>query len=120
VEQDQSRRMRSMFVQVPMMSGPSAVAHIEVSVPLVPQLLDQGKYYMTPKPPADDTERRRRAARGPILRSLVKLAVRCDSAEQLGLALKRRYDRQRQRQGIASPGPGGASGRKCRLASNSK
>ena len=93
-----------MFVQVPMMSGPSAVAHIEVSVPLVPQLLDQGKYYMTPKPPADDTERRRRAARGPTLRSLVRLARQCDSAEQLGQQLKRRYDRSLQRRGMTPPG----------------
>jgi hypothetical protein len=97
--------MRSMFTTVPMMSGPSAVAHIEVSVPLVPQLLDQGKYYLEPKPPADDTERRRRAARGPTLRSLVKLAQRCTDAEQLGQEIRKRYDRSLQRRrGITPPG----------------
>jgi hypothetical protein len=38
------------------------------------------------------------------LRSLVKLAVASDSAEQLGRQLNRRYDRTQRRQGIAWPG----------------
>jgi hypothetical protein len=38
------------------------------------------------------------------MRTLVRWALKCDSAEQLGERLKRRYDRQRQRQGIAPPG----------------
>jgi len=49
-------------------------------------------------------ERRRRAARGPTLRSLVRLARQCDSAEQLGQQLKRRYDRSLQRRGMTLPG----------------
>jgi hypothetical protein len=96
--------MRSMFTTVAMMSGPSAVVHVEVSVPLVPQLLGQGKYYMTPKPPAHDTERRRRAARGPTLRSLVRLARQCDSAEQMGQEIRKRFDHSLQRRGITPPG----------------
>jgi hypothetical protein len=59
--------------------------------------------YMAPgdvKLPEGDTEKRRqRAPRGPTLRSLVKLAMRCDSAEQMGKQLKRRFDRSLQRQG---------------------
>jgi hypothetical protein len=34
------------------------------------------------------------------LRFLVKLAVRCQSAQELGKKLRRRYQRQQQRQGI--------------------
>ena len=41
-----------------------------------------------------------RTPRAPSLRSLVKLAVRCESAEELGKKLKRRFDRQKQRRGI--------------------
>jgi hypothetical protein len=73
-----------------------------VSLPYVAQLIDWVKYMLPQdvKPPEGDTERRRqRAARAPSLRSLVKLAVACDSAEKLGKRLKRRYNRQRQRAG---------------------
>jgi hypothetical protein len=35
-----------------------------------------------------------RRARAPSLRLLVKLAMRCDNAEQLGKPLRRRYQRQ--------------------------
>ncbi|MBR1237869.1 hypothetical protein [Bradyrhizobium sp. AUGA SZCCT0182] len=107
--------MRSMFVQVPMMSGPAGVRRVEVSVPLVPQLLDQGKYYMEPKRIDDETEKRRHRHRGPTLRSLVKLARQCDSAEQLGEQLRRRYQRQRQRAGLAPAGRGGAEAELDRL-----
>jgi len=67
---------------------------VPVSLPLVPQLLD-GKRYMKPSdvPRLEGTEQRRYRHRGPTLRSLIKLALACDSAEQLGQALKRRYDR---------------------------
>ncbi len=36
-----------------------------------------------------------KAPRAPSLRTMVKLAVRCQSAEELGQRLKRRYQRQR-------------------------
>ena len=45
-----------------------------------------------------------KAPRAPSLLSMVKLAVRCQDAEELGERLKRRYDRQRQRRGLAPPG----------------
>jgi hypothetical protein len=38
-----------------------------------------------------------RRARAPSVRFLVKLAMRCDNAEQLGKRLRRRYQRQRLR-----------------------
>ena len=50
------------------------------------------------------TERGR--PRGPTPRSLVKLALRCQSAEELGERLKRRHERQQLRQGTARPGRG--------------
>ena len=60
--------------------------------------------YMEPKdvPALEGTELRRRNA--PSLRVLVRLAQQCDSAEQLGKKLRRRYQRQQQLQGTASPG----------------
>jgi hypothetical protein len=68
-----------------------------VSLPLVPQLLDERKYMLPGdvKPPEDRTEAYRQ--RAPSLRFLVRLAVKCDSAEQLGKKLRRRYQRQQQR-----------------------
>lgn len=95
--------MRHMVVIVPELTGYASIRHIAVSLPYASQLIDHVKY-MGPqdvKPSEGDTERRRHRARGPTLRSLVKLAVKCQSAEELGQRLKRRYDRQRQRQGLA-------------------
>jgi hypothetical protein len=73
-------------------------------LPYASQLIDHVKY-MEPqdvKPPEGDTERRRqRAPRSPSMRYLVKLAVKCQSAEEMGQKLRRRYDRQRQRGGLA-------------------
>jgi hypothetical protein len=54
------------------------------------QLIDHVKYLepQDVKPPEDDTElRRARAPRGPSLRSFVKLALKCDGAEELGKRL---------------------------------
>ena len=46
-----------------------------------------------------------RRQRAPSLRFLVKLALlRCQSAEELGTKIRRRYQQQQQRQGIAPPG----------------
>jgi hypothetical protein len=46
----------------------------------------------------EGTELRR--ARAPSLRFLVSMAVRCQSADELGKKLRQRYQRQRQRRGI--------------------
>ncbi len=92
--------MRSMIIRTVELTGYAGIRSVFVSVPLVPCLLD-GVKYMLPadvKPPEDNTEaRRKRAPRGPSLRSLVKLAVRCESAEEMGRRLRRRYQRQQQR-----------------------
>ena len=67
-----------------------------MSLPYVDALIaDGGKYYMEPKRIDDFTEKRRHRARGLTLRSIVKMAVRCDSAEQLGEQLRRKYSRPR-------------------------
>jgi len=56
------------------------------------------------KPSQDDTELRRHRSRGPTLRSLVKLALRSDCAEEMGKKLKRRFDRSYARHGKTPPG----------------
>jgi len=105
--------MRYMVVIVPELTGYASIRHIAVNLPYASQLIDHVKY-MEPqdvKPPEGDTERRRqRAPRAPSMRYLVKLAVKCQSAEELGQRLRRRYQRQQQRQGIARPGRGRAEG----------
>jgi methylaspartate ammonia-lyase len=59
------------------------------------------------KPPEGGTERRRqRAPRAPSMRYLVKLAVKCDSAEQLGRSCAGVTSASKQRQGLARPGNG--------------
>ena len=82
---------------------------VSVSLPYAAQLID-GVKYMLPqdvKPPEGGTEKRRqRAPRAPSMRTLVRVGAACDSAEQLGEQLKRRYDRQLQRRGLARPGNG--------------
>jgi hypothetical protein len=94
--------MRSMFVQVPMQTGYGQITRVEVSLPYCGLLVadSEGKYYMEPKRLDDATERRRHRHRGPTLRSLVKLALTCESAEQMGKQLRQRYQRQQQRQGV--------------------
>lgn len=110
--------MRTMVICITVPCGPSGVRNVAVSVPLVPCLLD-GVKYMLPdavKPPQDEPEppqetsrtgahkrgfeQTRRAPRAPTLRSMVKLALKCDSAEQMGKQLKRRFDQSLRRRGI--------------------
>jgi hypothetical protein len=54
--------------------------------------------------------RKIRTAAAPSMRTLVRWAQKCDSAEQLGERLRRRCQRQQQRQGIASHGRSRAEG----------
>ena len=89
-----------MVVIVPELTGYASVRHVAVSLPYVAALI--GEKYMLPqdvKPPEGGTEKRRQ--RAPSMRTLVRWAQACDSAEQLGERLRRRYKRQRQRQGLA-------------------
>ena len=94
--------MRHMVVIVPELTGYASIRRVAVSLPYAAQLID-GVKYMLPgdvKPPEGGTERRRqRAPRAPSMRTLVRWALKCDSAEQLGERLRRRYQRQQQRQG---------------------
>ena len=95
--------MRHMAVIVPELTGYASIRHVAVSLPYAAQLID-GVKYMEAKdlPRLEGTELRR--ARAPSLGFLVKWAQKCDFAEQLGERLKRRYDRQRQRAGLAPAG----------------
>ena len=89
--------MRHMVVIVPELTGYASIRHVAVSLPYAAQLIDGVKYMLSGdvKPPEGGTERRRQ--RAPSLRFLVKLAMRCDSAEELGQRLRRRYQRQQAR-----------------------
>ena len=81
------------------------VRRLRISVPLVPQLLDNERYFLPDALPAPAGEELRpmssskitRAPRAPSLKTLVKYALECDSAEELGKKLKRRFERQQQR-----------------------
>ena len=101
--------MRHMVVIVPELTGYASIRHVEVSLAHVPALVD-GLKYMEPQdvPRLEGTELRR--LRAPSLRFLVKLALKCESAEELGKRLRRRYQRQQARQGIASHGRSRAEG----------
>ncbi len=91
--------MQHMFVTVAMHTGYGGIKHVEVSLPYIEVLVadSEGKYYMERKPPSDNDSGLRRS-RGPTLRRLVRLALACDLAEQMGKQLRRRFDRSLQRQ----------------------
>jgi hypothetical protein len=96
-----------MVLIVPELTGYASIRHIAVSLPYASQLIDHVKHMEPPdvKPHEGDTERRRqRAPRAPSMRFLVKLALKCDSAAELGQRLRRRYQRQQQRAGLAQTG----------------
>ena len=93
--------MRHMVVITPELTGYASIRHVAVSLPYVAGLVDGVKYMELAdiKPPEGDTERCRQ--RAPSLRFLVKRALRCGSAEQLGKRLKPRR-RQQQRQAVVT------------------
>ena len=91
-----------MVARVCELTGYAGVRYVWVTLPLVRELLDGEKYMLPGEVKAPDTERRRQ--RSPSFSYLVRLARRCQDAEELGLAIKRRYDRSLQRRGIAPPG----------------
>jgi hypothetical protein len=95
---------RVMVIRVCQLNGYGQLRYCWVSLPYASQLVDHVKYLepQDVKPPEGDTEKRR--IRAPSFTYLVRLARRCDTAEQLGLKLKRRYDRQRQRAGLPPAG----------------
>ena len=65
----------------------------------MPQLLDEPEKYMLERPLREsrDLRRMRQTPRGPNMRTLVKLAMECDSAEQLGNRLRRRFENKAKR-----------------------
>jgi hypothetical protein len=90
-----------MVIRMVEPTGYAGVRYVWISVPFIACLFDGKKYVSAdnvPKPESRDLRRIRqgkvKAPRAPTLRSLVKLAVRCQSAEELGRKLRRRYQRQ--------------------------
>ena len=82
-----------------MLTGCASVRHVEVSLPFVEAILDGEKYYMERRR-LEGTELRR--ARAPLLRFPVRLALKCDNAEELGKRLRRRYQQQQR---LVAPRP---------------
>jgi hypothetical protein len=64
---------------------------IGISLPLVRAIADDPAYRLR------EGAKPRIRHRNPSMRSLVKLALACDSAEQIGAALRKRFDRGKAR-----------------------
>jgi hypothetical protein len=90
-----------MVIVVPRLTRYATLRHIPVSLRYAAPLVDNRKYYMSRSdlPPMVGAEPRRNA---PSIRYLTKLALRCQSAEELGERLRRRYQRQALRQARAT------------------
>jgi hypothetical protein len=105
-----------MVITLPTLATTGLIRHVRVSLPRVDALLNEpGNKYQLPEnmPPPAGLELRAmmrpriaqakappKAPRAPSLRSLVKLALACESAEEMGKKLKQRFDRQQQRRGV--------------------
>src|SRR4030095_10001851 len=90
---------QAMVILVVELTGNASVRHVAVSLPFVAALVDQEKYYMPDRVPHPEGYRER-APRAPTLRSLFRLALKCQSAEEMGKRLKRRFDRSLRRRGL--------------------
>ena len=99
--------MRHMVVIVPELTGYASISHVAVSLPYAAQLID-GVKYMLPggreaagrryrTTPAACAARAVNAHAGPV-------GPEMRQRRQLGERLKRSYDRQLQRRGLAPPG----------------
>ena len=77
-------------------------------MPLIPHLVDQVRYYLpddVPPPEGQDLRAMARPKIGKFVRPVkAGRAQACESAEELGQRLKRRYQRQQQRQGLPPVG----------------
>jgi hypothetical protein len=81
---------------IPILNSDGKITRLRVSVPRIDALLDEpgGKYMLEENlPPRVGQELR--AHRAPRLKALVRLAMRCRSAEELGWKIRRRYEQQR-------------------------
>jgi hypothetical protein len=90
------------------------VRTLQISLPLIEPLVDGVRYHLPDDiaPPSGHDRRPvmrpritqmkapPRAPRAPSLRSLVRYALKCQSAEELGERLRKRYQRQKQCAGI--------------------
>ena len=91
----------SMVRLMPILNSDGKITRLRVSVPRVDVLLDEpGRKYMLEENLPARAGQELRAHRAPRLKTLVRWALECQSAEELGKKLRRRYQRQQQRQGI--------------------
>lgn len=96
----------SMVRLMPILNSDGKITRLRVSVPRVDVLLDEpgGKYMLEENLPARAGQELR-AHRAPSLKKLVRWAMECQSAEELGKKLRRRCRRQQQRRGIETGRP---------------
>jgi hypothetical protein len=97
-----------MVVRVPELTGYGVLRHVYISVPYAADLID-GVKYMERAPPAEIRSLRRlryqNTPRAPSLQRLVKLALECNDAEELGKRIRQRYERQQRRAGSTGGSP---------------
>jgi hypothetical protein len=88
-----------MVITLPMLATTGLTRYVRVSLPWIDALLDGKKYQLPEDMPAPRglELRAHRRPRAPSMKTLVRLALARDSAEQLGKRLRRRYERQQQR-----------------------
>ena len=103
-----------MVFVCPFLTTAAQIRRLRISVPLIECLIDNQRYYRPEDlPPATGEELRpllrpritqlkapMRAPRAPSLKMLVRYALACDGAEEMGKKLKRRFERQKQRRGV--------------------
>jgi hypothetical protein len=91
--------MQSMIRRLPLLFGPGSMPHyVNVSLPLVPFLLDGVKYMREDQIPPPESRNLRemksdkpRPPRTPSMRVMVRYALRSQSAEEFGKRMRKRY-----------------------------
>jgi hypothetical protein len=96
----------SMVRLMPILNSDGKITRLRVSVPRVDVLLDEpgGKYMLEENLPARAGQELR-AHRAPSLKKLVRWAMECQSAEELGKKLRRRYQRRNSAGGSRPAAP---------------
>lgn len=96
--------MGRMFRRLWVIDSNSRPAVRLITLPLVPALVDGVRYLLEQDIPPPETRdmRKLRRSRAPSLRSMVRLAVAMDDADQMERALRRRLERDRA---PAAPSP---------------
>jgi hypothetical protein len=126
--------MQAMVRHLPYVGQNGSMRVLVISLPMIEQLIDGTRYFRIEhqpeapgsrfhvgkpsreklaqalRPRINKVKAPPRAPRMPSLRTMVRYALKCQSAEELGEKLRRRYARAKQRAGIKT-GPSAADER---------